>query len=114
MKLTGLLWAYAALMKFRDLPIGATFRFFTRGLLLSKTSDHTYASADGAVRNQAAKPDAEVLPEDLGPVDPPVTFDLYGETNTVEFSKKAVRLDGVFTAEQLEAVLAQLRKRVKK
>ncbi|MBO9647340.1 MAG: hypothetical protein J7605_02435 [Variovorax sp.] len=96
-------------MKFHQLPIGATFRFFTRGLLLTKTSDKTYASADSTVRNQAASPDAEVIEDSLEPVE--VTFDSYGEVNEVEFYKNAVRLDGVFTAEQLEAVLATLKKR---
>ncbi|SCK49342.1 hypothetical protein VAR608DRAFT_4913 [Variovorax sp. HW608] len=97
-------------MKFRDLPVGATFRFFTRGLLLAKTSAKTYASADSTVRNQTASPDADVIEDALEPL-APVTFDPYGEANTVEFSKKTVRLDGVFTAEHLEAVLAEMKKR---
>lgn len=95
-------------MKFRELPVGATFRFFMRGHLLTKTSSTTYASE--SVRSQAAKPDAEVIPEDLEP-GRPVTFDPYGETNEVDFQGRAVRLDGVFNVAQLEAVLADLRKK---
>src|ERR1700752_1911239 len=99
-------------MNFGDLPVGATFRFFTRGLLLTKTSDKTYATQAGDVRSQAASPDVDVLEEDLKPSGP-VAFDPYGETNKVEFQSEKgwVRLDGVFNADQLEAVLANMRKR---
>lgn len=97
-------------MKFRELPVGATFRFFRRGLLLTKTSASTYASQQAGVRNQAAAPDAEVMPEEIETPLPP-SADPFGETNEIEFAKKTVRLDGVFTAEQLEAVLAEMKKR---
>jgi hypothetical protein len=97
-------------MKFRDLPVGATFRFFARGLLLTKTSAKTYAQEKAGLRNQSAAPDAEVIPEDLEP-GRPVVFDPYGETNEVEFQGRSVRLDGVFTVAQLEAVLADMKKR---
>ena len=50
-------------MKFRGLPVGATFRFFRRGLLLTKTGDRTYASEQAGM-HQAVDPDSEVLPED--------------------------------------------------
>jgi hypothetical protein len=96
-------------MKFRDLPVGASFRFFRRGLLLTKTSAKTYASEQAGM-HQSAVPDSEVLPEDFAIPEPPKAAAPYGESNKVAFQKGWVRLDGAFTAEQLEAVLADLKK----
>lgn len=95
-------------MMFEELPIGATFRFYRRGGVLTKTSASTWSSA--LKRAQECAPDVSVIPERIEPQEMPPE-DPYGSTNTVEFSKKAVRLDGVFDREQLEAVLAALKKR---
>jgi hypothetical protein len=99
-------------VKFRDLPVGTTFRFFRRGLLLTKTSASTYASEQAGMR-QSADPDADVLPEDDVAIAQPRTADPYGDTNKVDVQKGWVRLDGVFTADQLEAILTELKKQKK-
>ena len=88
-------------MKFRELPIGAKFRFHERG------PEHTKTSED------QAKPDVEVIykePEEPTVPEPHVPT---GRYNVVEFRAGEVRLDGTFTAEQLEAVLVALKKRKK-
>jgi hypothetical protein len=57
-------------MNFSDLPVGARFRFFRRGLRLTKTSQGSYTTHPGA-GEQKSGPDVEVLPEDkdaLAPV----------------------------------------------
>jgi hypothetical protein len=48
-------------MTFAELPGGAKFRFFRRGLLLTKASKNTYTALAGHA--QKAAPDAELLPE---------------------------------------------------
>ena len=55
-------------MKFSDLPTGARFRFFSRGLLHTKLSGTSYAPVTGGAVG-VAKPDAEVQVEEI-PVDP--------------------------------------------
>ncbi|MDN8613985.1 hypothetical protein, partial [Variovorax ginsengisoli] len=57
-------------MQFSELPVGAKFRFFRRGLLLTKASKSTYAALAGHAQKAAL--DAEVLPEDemLAPTAP--------------------------------------------
>jgi len=47
---------------FSELPVGAKFRLFRRGLLLTKASKNTYTALAG--HPQKAAPGAEVLPED--------------------------------------------------
>jgi len=85
-------------MKFRDLPIGAKFRFHQRGLEHTKESEDQY------------RPEVEVLYEE--PPEPNSEPHVpTGRYNHIELLKGAVRLDGTFTAEQLEAVLAELKKR---
>jgi hypothetical protein len=97
-------------VKFHELPVGARFRFFRRGLLLTKTGDRTYASEQAGM-HQAAAPDSGVLPEDFANPEPPKAANPYGANNKVAFQKGWVWLDGAFTADQLEAVLADLKKR---
>jgi hypothetical protein len=58
-------------MNFSELPVGAKFRFFRRGLLLTKASKNTYTALAG--HPQKAAPDAEVLPEDEDPPAPRAT-----------------------------------------
>ncbi|MDN8618767.1 hypothetical protein [Variovorax ginsengisoli] len=55
-------------MQFSDLPVGAKFRFFRRGTLLTKTSEGGYTTP-GADEQKAA-PEVEVIPEEdmPGPV----------------------------------------------
>jgi hypothetical protein len=101
-------------VKFHELPVGAHFRFFRRGLLLTKTGDrtYTYAPEQAGVQKQKVDPDASVLPEDEFAISgPPKEADPYGENNKVAFQKGWVRLDGAFTASQIEAVLAELKER---
>jgi len=47
---------------FSELPVGAKFRLFRRGLLLTKASKNTYTALAG--RAQKAAPDAQVLAEE--------------------------------------------------
>ena len=54
-------------MRFSELPTGARFRFFSRGLLHEKVSGSSYAPVTGGAAG-VAKPDAEVQVEEL-PVD---------------------------------------------
>lgn len=49
-------------MQFSELPVGAKFRFFRRGTLLTKTSEGGYTTP-GADEQKAA-PDVEVLAEE--------------------------------------------------
>jgi hypothetical protein len=56
-------------VKFHELPVGASFRFLRRGLLLTKTGDHTYVSEQAGM-HQAAAPDSEVLSEDFAIPEP--------------------------------------------
>lgn len=89
-------------MKFRELPIGAKFRFHERG------PEHTKTSED------QAKPDVPVVYKEPDEPTAPEPHVPTGRYNIVELGKGEVRLDGTFTADQLEAVLSQMRKRVKK
>lgn len=89
-------------MKFRELPMGAKFRFHSRGPEHTKTSE------------VQAKPDVEVVYDEPSEPAPPAPHVPTGRYNVVELGKGSVRLDGTFTPEQLEAVLAQMRKGVKK
>ena len=52
-------------MEFSELPVGAKFRFFRRGLLLTKASNKTYTAL--AAHERKALPEAEVLPEEEQP-----------------------------------------------
>jgi hypothetical protein len=76
-------------MKFRDLPVGATFRFFQRGLLLTKTGDRTYTySSEEAGVQQAVDPDADVLrEEDFAIPEPLKAAGPYGANNKVEIQE---------------------------
>jgi hypothetical protein len=77
--------------------------------LLTKTGADTYAS--DRVRARTADPGADVLPEIAEPaaaIAP--AADPYGAHNLVEFQADCVRLDGVFTPEQLAAVLANMKR----
>lgn len=49
-------------MQFSELRVGAQFRFWRRGRLLTKTSKTTYTGETGEKKESA--PDAEVRPED--------------------------------------------------
>ena len=49
-------------MTFDELPVGAKFRFFRRGTLLTKTSKGGYATPGAG--EQKAAPDVEVLAEE--------------------------------------------------
>ena len=49
-------------MQFSELPVGAKFRFFRRGTLLTKTSKSGYTTPGAA--EQKAAPDVEVLAEE--------------------------------------------------
>ncbi|MGO4395269.1 hypothetical protein AB4Z46_28330 [Variovorax sp. M-6] len=49
-------------MNFSELPLGAEFRFFRRGTLLTKTSKSGYTTP--GAQEQKAAPDVEVLPEE--------------------------------------------------
>ena len=49
-------------MTFAELPVGAKFRFFRRGTLLTKTSKGGYTTPGAA--EQKAAPDVEVLAEE--------------------------------------------------
>jgi hypothetical protein len=57
----------SAHMKFSELPIGARFRFFSRGLLHAKKTSTTYAPDDGGSASPA-QPDAQVIMEAPEPV----------------------------------------------
>jgi hypothetical protein len=50
-------------MKFSELPVGARFRFFARGLLHEKVSGSSYSPLTGGTPS-ASSPEANVLPED--------------------------------------------------
>jgi hypothetical protein len=95
-------------MKFSELAVGDRFRFFRRGTLLTKTGAASYAS--NQVRGLKAEPGADVLPEIAEPAAAVAPSDPYGASNLVEFQKDWVRLDGVFTAEQLAAVVANMKR----
>lgn len=57
-------------MKFADLPVGAKFRFYRRGTLLTKTSKGGYTTP--GAQEQSSAPDVEVLPlEDSAPAGAP-------------------------------------------
>jgi hypothetical protein len=57
-------------MNFAELPVGAKFRFWRRGRLLTKTGKTTYTGETGEKKESA--PDVEVRPEDDDtPADPP-------------------------------------------
>lgn len=86
-------------MKFREVPIGGKFRLHRRGLEHTKDSEDQF------------RPDVEVVYDEPVKPNPPAPEVLTGSYNVVEIVKGAVRLDGTFTAEQLEAVLAALKKR---
>lgn len=65
-------------MTFAELPVGAKFRFFRRGTVLTKTSAGGYATTGAGEQN--ASPDVAVLPEDEDaavriPRDPPKVDD---------------------------------------
>ena len=49
-------------MTFAELPVGAKFRFFRRGTLLTKTSKGGYTTPGSA--EQKTAPDVEVVAED--------------------------------------------------
>jgi hypothetical protein len=66
----------------------------------------------GSFVSTAALRVSERLPNIFETPQPP-RVDPYGDTNKVDFQKGWVRLEGVFTAEQLKAVLAELAKRKK-
>jgi hypothetical protein len=53
-----------AQMKFSELPVGARFRFFARGLSHVKVSSSSYELVTGGTPN-ASSPDADVLLQDL-------------------------------------------------
>jgi hypothetical protein len=95
-------------MKFSELSIGDRFRFFRRGTLLTKTGATSYASDQ--MRGLKVELGAIVLPEISAPAAASAPADPYGASNLVEFQKGWVRLDGVFTAEQLGAVLANMQR----
>jgi hypothetical protein len=87
-------------MKFSELPIGAIFRLHSRGLKHTKKSEDQF------------RPDVEVVYHEPAEAPRAPAPDVpTGQYNRVEFLKGAVRLDGTFTAEQLEVVLAALKKR---
>ena len=52
-------------MTFAELPVGAKFRFFRRGTLLTKTSEVGYTTPGAG--EQKAAPDVDVLAEDDQP-----------------------------------------------
>lgn len=57
-------------MQFADLPVGAKFRFWRRGRVLTKTGKSTYTGETGEKKQSA--PDVEVRPEDDdAPPEPP-------------------------------------------
>lgn len=86
-------------MKFRELPVGATFQFHRRGLKHTKESEDQFP------------PDIEVIYEEPFEPSTPGPHVPTGRYNIVELVEGAVRLDGTFTAKQLEAVLAVLKKK---
>lgn len=96
-------------MKFTELGTGDRFRFFRRGLVLTKDSSSTYSSGPG--HSAKAVPNAEVLPEIDDEPDPVAgqPADPFGARNRVDFQQGYVRMDGSFTKEQLEAVLAAMK-----
>jgi hypothetical protein len=51
-------------MQYSELPVGAKFRFFRHGMLLTKVSKYTYTAPTGHAEKSV--PDAEVLPQDEG------------------------------------------------
>ncbi|WP_431276294.1 hypothetical protein ACQ858_08575 [Variovorax ureilyticus] len=86
-------------MKFRELPIGAKFRFHRRGLEHTKDAEDQF------------RPDVEVVYEEPEEPNAPAPHVPTGRYNRVELLQGEARLDGTFTAEQLEAVLVALKKR---
>jgi hypothetical protein len=51
-------------MLYSELPVGAKFRFFRRGMLLTKVSKYTYTALTGHAEKSV--PEAEVWPEEEG------------------------------------------------
>lgn len=96
-------------MKFSELATGDRFRFFRRGLLLTKDSSSTYSSGPG--HSAKADPTAEVLPEidDEAVAEAAPPTDPFGARNRVDFQQGYARLDGSFTKAQLEAVLSAMK-----
>ena len=95
-------------MKFSDLPVGAQFRFYLRGRLLTKTTKRGYTDPGGATH--PADPDVEVQPEDEPEPEPaPVPEPAVAPVVVFLKDKPAVVLDGQFSAEDLERILARLR-----
>lgn len=85
-------------MKFKELPIGAKFRFHRRGLEHTKTSEDQFP------------PELEVVYQEPGAPAPSAREAPFARFNRVDMVKGGVLLNGTFTADQLEAVLAALKK----
>jgi hypothetical protein len=99
-------------VKFGELKVGAQFRFFRRGTLLTKSGRRTYTPADSETKCPCAV-DVEVIAEEIDEPAPPPEPDMPGYGGYVDFIADRVVLDGTFDLAELTRVVEELKTRTK-